>query len=394
MLDFGQIQVGDEATITHLLSQEDVDTFAALTGDVNPLHLDPAFARKTSFRKPVVYGMLSASFISTMIGTLLPGGGGLWIKQTLEFLHPAHVGDKLHVKARVKQKSPATRILVLDVVISNQHHQKVLVGESTVKALEVNDPEKSMEKEKAKTILIAGGSRGIGAATARRLAAEGHTVIVNFVQATTEAEKVVSDINSTGGRALAFQADVADPGQVSALFQKVEDTIGPVEAVVYCAAPELLFHPFEALKWTSLQRQVDVQLKGAFLCAQAALPKMLEAQYGSFVFIGSIAADSTPPPQQTDYIVAKSALTAMARCLAVEYGPKGIRVNVVAPGMTQTDMIANLPDKARMLTRMQTPLRRLGEPEDVAGVVAFLMSPDASYISGETIRVCGGAMMT
>lgn len=392
-LHFDRIGVGDEAELVHTLTQEDVQTFANLTGDFNPLHLDEEFARKTLFRKPVVHGMLSASFISTMIGMLLPGRGALWTSQTLEFLHQAYVGDTLRVVARVKQKSPATRMLILDIVITNQHGQKLVVGESTVKMLELEEEGKSMPNEATKAILITGGSGGIGTATARRLASDGHTVVVNYLHAAEKAEQVVMQITQAGGQAMAMQANVARLDEVEALFAAAEKAFGPIEAVVHCAAPSNVPLPFDDLEWESIQEQLDVQVKGAFNCAKVALPRMIEAQSGALVFIGSIYADNVPPTQQMRYVVAKSALAALARCLAVEYGPKGIQVNVVAPGMTQTDMIAHLPDKVKMLTRMQTPLRRLAEPVDIANVVAFLLSLGARHITGETIRVCGGAVM-
>jgi 3-oxoacyl-[acyl-carrier protein] reductase len=391
--NFDQIQVGDEEELTHLLTKSDVQVFATLTGDFNPLHLDEAFARRTLFRKPVVYGMLSASFISTMIGMLLPGNGALWTGQTLEFLQPAFVGDTLRVVARVKHKSPATRALVLELVITNQYGHRLIVGRSTVKVLELKYEEKPLETEATKTVLVTGGSRGIGAATVRRLASEGHALVVNYVRSADEAEKVVAEVTQGGRRAISFQANIAREDEVKALFTAAENTFGPAQAVVHCAASASVLRPFDKLEWDAVQQQLDVQLKGAFNCAKAALPRMVEAKSGSLVFIGSIAADGVPPSLQTDYVVAKSALAALARCLAVEYGPKGIRVNVVAPGMTQTDMIAQLPEKAKLLTQMQTPLRRLAEPSDIADVVAFLLSPGARHITGETIRVCGGGVM-
>jgi 3-oxoacyl-[acyl-carrier protein] reductase len=391
--NFDQIQVGDEAELTHLLTKSDIQVFATLTGDFNPLHLDEAFARRTLFRKPVVYGMLSASFISTMIGMLLPGNGALWTGQTLEFLQPAFVGDTLRVVARVKHKSPATRALVLELVITNQYGQRLIVGRSTVKVLELKYEEKPLETEATKTVLVTGGSGGIGAATVRRLAREGHALVVNYVRSSDEAEKVVAEVTQWGRRAISVQANIAREDEVKALFTAAEKAFGPTQAVVHCAASASVLRPFDNLDWDAVQQQLDVQLTGAFNCAKAALPRMVEAKSGSLVFIGSIAADGVPPSQQTDYVVAKSALAALARCLAVEYGPKGIRVNVVAPGMTQTDMITHLPEKAKLLTQMQTPLRRLAEPSDIADVVAFLLSPGARHITGQTIRVCGGAVM-
>lgn len=391
-LEFDQIRIGDNVELTHQLTKADVETFAALTGDYNPLHLDEYFARKTQFRRPVVHGMLSASFISTMIGMLLPGSGSLWTAQTLEFLSPAYVGDTLRVMARVKQKSPATRLLVLEVTITNQHGQKLVSGESTVKQLELQKEQGPMSDETGMVVLVTGGGGGIGAAVAHKLADQGHAVVVADWRL-AEAERVAAEISQKGERALAIQANVANTDEVEALFSTAAKTLGPVQAVVHCASPRIALHAFDELKWESVQQHLDVQLKGAFYCAWAALPHMIEAQTGALVFIGSIAADGVPPTQQTDYVVAKAGLAALARCLAVEFGPKGIRVNVIAPGMTHTEMIANLPEKAKLLTRMQTPLRRLAEPEDIASVVAFLLSPGAWYITGETIRVCGGAVM-
>ena len=393
IVDFDLIQVGDEAELDHLLSDKDVADFAALSGDYNPLHMDESFARKTSFRKPVVHGMLSASFISTMIGMMLPGGGALWTAQTLEFLRPAYVGDVLHVVARVKQKSPATRLLVLQITITNQHGQPCITGESTVKILELMEEEKQAAEVSVKRVLVTGGSRGIGASVARKLAGAGFEVVVNYRTAKAEADRVVADINREGGRAIAIQADLANEAEVGAMFAALVEKTGPVHTVVHCAAPELALKSFSDLDWKDVQHQLDVQLKGAFYCAKAALPAMVESESGVLVFLGSIAADHIPPSQQTAYVVTKSALTSFAKCLASEYGPRGIRVNIVAPGMTNTDRVAHLPEKAKLLARMQSPLRRIADPGDIAEVVAFLVSPAARHITGETIRVCGGSIM-
>ena len=135
-LRFDQIEVGDEAVLTHKLTQEDVDTFAKLTGDFNPLHQDEYFARKTPFGKPIVYGMLSGSFISALVGMVLPGRDALLISQTLEFSNPAYVGDLLHISARVRRKSPATRLITLDILIKNQKGVKLIVGKTGVKVMD------------------------------------------------------------------------------------------------------------------------------------------------------------------------------------------------------------------------------------------------------------------
>jgi 3-oxoacyl-[acyl-carrier protein] reductase len=391
---FEDINVGDSASLTHAISQDDLNAFVRLTGDDNPLHVDESFSRKTLFRRPVVHGMLSASFISTIIGTRLPGGGALWISQTLDFLRPAFVGDTITVTARVEQKSVATRVLALTTRVVNQHGHELIRGRSQVKLLDVGDAKREPSVDQtSRVILVTGSSRGIGAAIVDSLAGAGHRVAVNYHRSSTEADSLVDRLVGQGYAACAVRADVSDARSVQDMFAQIEKTFGPVEDIIHCAAPLPVPTSFEDLTWEQFQLHLDTQLRGAFHCAKAALPGMVLRRNGSLIFIGSVFADGVPPPQQSAYVVAKAALTSFARTLAVEYGPKGIRVNVIAPGMTRTDMIAKIPEKTKMLAKMQTPLRQLAEPGDIAAIAEFLIGPGARHITGETIRVSGGISM-
>ncbi|QWD72742.1 SDR family oxidoreductase [Polynucleobacter sp. UB-Raua-W9] len=394
VLDFEKIKVGDYAEIVHVITQDDVNIFAALTGDFNPLHVDEDFAKKTLFRKPVVHGMLSASFISTMIGTLMPGCGALWTSQTLDFLLPTYVGDTITVKSVVLQKSTATRMLVLGTEVVNQHNQVLVSGRSTVKALEIKGESLDMNSNKSRVILVTGASRGIGAAIATNLAQAGHKVAISYSSTNPSAKELVMSLNNQGFQAIEKCANVADESDMRILQTYIEEQFGAsVNDVIHCAAPTPIPMPFDSLTWGDYQAQIDVQLKGAFNCAKIFIPKMVESRDGSLIFIGSIFADGVPPIHQSHYVSTKAALTAFSRSLAVEYGPKGVRSNVIAPGMTQTDMISSIPDKTKMLTKMNTPLRKLAMPADIAGVAEFLIGPKGSHITGESIRVCGGIVM-
>lgn len=394
LLKFEEISVGDAAELRHTLTQDDVNTFAELTGDFNPLHVDAAYAEKTLFRKPVVHGMLSASFISTMIGTLLPGSGALWTSQTLEFLMPAFVGDILLVRAVVMQKSVATRMLTLEVSITNQHGQTLVTGSSTVRALKIEQKTTTqMDQKTPRTILVTGGSRGIGAAIAVRLAELGHRVAVCYSRENVSINERQAEFVERGLALMAIRANVASIEDMQRLQTTIEERFGPVEDVVHCAAVTPVPASFEDTQWSSFQSQLDVQIGGAFNCAKLFLPEMCARKSGSLLFVGSIFAEGVPPIHQAPYVTAKAALTALARSLAVEYGPKGVRVNIIAPGMTETDMIASVPDKTKMLTKMNTPLRKLAEPADIAGVAEFLLGSAGRHITGETIRVCGGISM-
>ncbi|MCF3630714.1 SDR family oxidoreductase [Thalassospiraceae bacterium LMO-SO8] len=415
-LHLGDLAPGYTAELNHQVTQADVDAFAALTGDFNPIHLDPEFARATSFGKPIVHGMLTSAFISTMVGMLLPGKGALWTSQTLNFVRPAFVGDTITVRSEVTQVSPATRTLVAKVTITNQNGAIVVTGDSTVRLLgeaegETAPPKSAAGKPasaiaprpdlagKAKetagsVVLVTGGSRGIGAATALALAADGHAVAVNFLRDAEAADGVARQITAAGGRAVTVGADVSNMAAVDALFTEIEATLGAVTGIVHCAAPEPVPQPFGDVGWDDFEKQFRVQVGGAHHCAKRAIPGMAASGLGgALVFLGSIYGDSAPPPQQSAYVAAKAGLAGLTRSLASEFGPQGVRVNLVAPGMTNTQMIANLPDKAKMLAKMNTPLRRLAEPEDIARVIAFLIGDGGRHITGETIHVSGGVTM-
>jgi len=390
---FDEIQVGDHATLERVITAADVSAFADLSGDRNPLHVDPGYARLTEFGRPVVHGMLSASFISTLIGMHLPGPGALWTSQTLNFRAPAFVGDAVTVRGEVRQKVVAARLLLIDITVTTAAGTVIVDGQATVKVIDTvrrTDMEQGTGK---RTIVVTGGAGGIGGAICRALGAQGHDVVVNYRSNGDAAANVAAEVAAAGGRAITVAGDVSDPGAASELFGRARADFGRVDGFVHAAGPGNAPMTFEALAWSDVREQVEVHIGGAFNCAKAALPFMLEAGGGSIVVIGSIYADGVPPAQQLRYAVAKAGLAAFARSLAVELGPKRIRVNVVSPGMTMTRMIEALPEKAKMLAKAQTPLRQLADPRDVAQAVAFLLGPSAGHITGETLRVCGGIAM-
>ncbi|MFZ4712613.1 MAG: SDR family oxidoreductase [Bacteriovoracaceae bacterium] len=391
-LEFHEIEVGLVKTLTHTITQKDVDNFASLTGDFNPVHVDPEFAKTTSFGKNVVHGMLTSSFISTMIGMLIPGPGALWTSQTLEFLNPSFVGDIITVNAKVIRKSEATRSLVLAVEVINQKGTKVVSGESTVKVLELKKKNKS-EVKMEKITLITGSAKGIGAAIAKKLSADGHVVLINFIKSEMEAKSLQQEIAASGGKAFLMKGDVSSQEEVNAIFDRTEKEIGTITSIVHCSSPHPIPKPLSDLEWSDFQNHLDVQVKGAFYCLKRALPNMIAQNSGSIVMMSSIFTNGIPPVQQSPYIMAKASLEALAKTISVEFGVKGVRCNVVSPGMTHTEMISNIPEKTKMLAKMNTPLRKLAEPDDIAATVAFLMSDGAKHITGENIKVCGGLVM-
>ena len=386
--------VGQKAQFKQLITNEVVKKFVELTGDDNPLHTDKEFAEQSSFKGIVTHGMLSASFISTLVGKHIPGDGALWVSQNFQFLLPVRLGDELTIQAEVTKLSVKERLLTLKTDILNQFSQKVLSGEGQVKLLEIKKIEKEVDNSTAeKVALITGSSRGIGAAISKKLAIQGYKIIVNYRSDEFGAENTINEIKALGGEAVGFKADIARQKDVDLLFEFIEKRFGILSVLVNNASPKIIEKKISESVWDDYNWQLEGQLKSAVLCSTAAIKLMEKNKFGSIVNIGSIVALGVPPLKWSAYTVAKTALISYTKCLATETGPSGIRVNMVSPGMTDTKLVADIPEKQRLLQAAQTPLRRLSTTEDIANAVSFLVSNEASFISGENLLVAGGKVM-
>jgi 3-oxoacyl-[acyl-carrier protein] reductase len=389
---FDEFEVGQTASLDQVVTADAVDRFAALTGDDNPLHVDDAYARSLGGGGRVVHGMLTGGFVSTVIGTLLPGPGALWMSQRFDFRAPVRIGDALHVEVRIRQVSPGTRVLVLDVSVHNQNGKVVLDGEAQVQVLAAADPSAVMSG-RAQTAVVTGSGRGIGAAIASRLAADGLRVVVNYRQDGERAADIVDAIRGAGGETCAIQADVSDPHQARHLLDEAVAAFGPVDVLVNNAGGPTDPRPLRDTSWADMERHLATHLQGSFHCVQAVLPNMVERRFGRIVSITSQAGYGVPPPQMTGYAVAKAALAAFTRSVALEAGPSGVTANAVAPGMSETDMVADIPQRTKLTLATQSPLRRLAGVDDVADVVSFLVGPGGGYVTGQTIHLSGGQVM-
>ena len=393
ILDFGSIQVGDKASLTKTITEKDVEAFAAVSGDYNPLHMEADFARTTSFQQRVVHGMLVASYVSTLVGMHLPGPGALWTKQSFGWSAPVFIGDTLEVSVEVTHKSEGTRTVVLQVRAKNQHGKIVMEGEGS--AVLLDRRKGNLDRLISDRVaLVSAGTQGVGAATAGALAEAGAAVVVNYLDSSREAEDLCQAIHSKGGRGLALRGDISDPESVVSMVSLATQHFGqPVDIVVNNTDASLAVRPFLDLSWAEIEQQIQVQVRGAFHCIKAALPGMLAQKSGRIVNIGSTQAWNAPPPQWTAFVVANAALNALTRSLASELGPSGIRVNMVSAGLTEIDTIAAIPERLRKVHAMQTPLRRLAAPEDIARAVVFLCSEGGDFMTGADIPICGGNVM-
>ena len=239
-----------------------------------------------------------------------------------------------------------------------------------------------------KTVLITGGSRGIGAACVEAFAAAGCRVVFSYLHSQEQAATLCARWE---GRALAVQADVADRDQVTALFRQAEQAFGPAEVLVNNAgiAQQKLFTDITPAEW---RRMLAVHLDGPFYCCQAALPAMIRAKWGRIINISSMWGQ-VGGSCEVHYSAAKSGLIGLTKALAQEEGPSGVTVNCIAPGVVETDMMAGFSAADKQALAEETPLCRLGRPEEVAAAAVFLAGDQAAFITGQVLGVNGGLVV-
>jgi 3-oxoacyl-[acyl-carrier protein] reductase len=246
-----------------------------------------------------------------------------------------------------------------------------------------------MGKLDGRTVIVTGAARGIGAAMAARLGAEGAKVVVNYVRAEKSANDVAAAIRAAGGDAIAVQADVGKEAEVQRLFAQTGERYGRPDVVISNAAI-LEYGRVEGLEHGQFQRLFETNVWGFLLVSREAT-RAFGDKGGRIIAISSNIVKA-PYDGFVVYAATKGAIESAVRCLATELGPRNITVNCIAPGPVYTDMTAPYPQEAMDATARAMPLRRIGQPDDVAGAAVFLASDDARWITGQVFGVNGGAV--
>ena len=392
MRKFESFYLGENASLKHEVRLSDVEKFVDLSGDDNKLHVNKDFAKLTSFNKPVVHGMIGVSFISTLIGTKIPGDGALWYKQSVEFLKPVRIGDIIDVRIEIIGINKKGQSLELKTEIKNQHNQLVTTGISEVKVIEIKNKSLEPITKENPIALVIGATGGIGSRTCLELAKSGYDVAIHYFSNKEEAISIQKSIEMMNRKAIIVQCNIINLLDLNEIKFKIERKLGKVTSIINCSTTATPNIKFENLHWDKFLEHYNVNVQGAFNLVKTFLPSMIENNNGNFIFITSQYTDS-PKSELSYYISSKAALEGLVRTLAVEYGPFSIRFNLISPGMTQTELISDVPEKTKLLSAMNTPLRKLANTLDVANAICFLASEKSNYITGETIRVNGGQVI-
>ena len=395
MKKYQDIFIGDKETLSHVITKEDIGKFVELTGDDNKLHVDEKFASTTQFKKPVVHGMLGASFISTIIGTKIPGDGALWFSQTLEFLLPVRIGDHLTVIAEVIKKNDKEKIIELKTEIFNQNKQIVTKGIAKVKVIEqevLTEANFENKETRIKTALVIGGTGGIGSEVCLQLAKDGFNIALHYHSNIDRANELKMMIEDQDVKCITIKANINIESELKEIITMTQRSFNTIDVLVNAAASNIPNIKFQDLDWTDYLKQLELNIKSVFNIMKFVVDLMVNNGGGKIINIGSYAAEK-PNNEWSHYITAKSALIGFTKSLAFELAPKGININMVTPSLVSTELTADIPEKFKLLAASQTPLRRLAKSSDVAGAISFLASEKANFLAGENIRINGGQIM-
>ena len=395
MKKYQDIFIGDKETLSHVITKEDIGKFVELTGDDNKLHVDEKFASTTQFKKPVVHGMLGASFISTIIGTKIPGDGALWFSQTLEFLLPVRIGDHLTVIAEVIKKNDKEKIIELKTEIFNQNKQIVTKGIAKVKVIEqevLTEANVENKETRIKAALVIGGTGGIGSEVCLQLAKDGFNIALHYHSNIDRANELKMMIEDQDVKCITIKANINIESELKEIITMTQRSFNTIDVLVNAAASNIPNIKFQDLDWTDYLKQLELNIKSVFNIMKFVVDLMVNNGGGKIINIGSYAAEK-PNNDWSHYITAKSALIGFTKSLAFELAPKGININMVTPSLVSTELTADIPEKFKLLAASQTPLRRLAKSSDVAGAISFLASEKANFLAGENIRINGGQIM-
>jgi 3-oxoacyl-[acyl-carrier protein] reductase len=366
------------------------------------IHHEKEFLPDQLFKHCDYVNLLTVLLCSTFAGMCVPGKNATFVDCQAEYLADIGRGKNYRFVGKINYHSVSTGMLLEDwQIVDDQSKGGVLTLARGKIKVRVNNQRRVMPtvdelkdrdmdlQLKDKVVLVTGASRGLGETIAKLLSLYHSKVVVNYNQGKEDALSIVRDIEQSGGRALALQADITNRHQVGEMVRAVVKKFGRVDILVNNAVRDTRPVSFLETTWDEVQKDIDVTLKGAFYCCQEVIPGMIQNKSGKIINISTIFADA-PPPNQAKYVISKNALVGMTRSLAVELAPHNIQVNLVVPSLALTDLSNHVPKVFLEMMKNENPMKRHVTPGEVARAVVFLASSLSSFTTGQKIMVTGG----
>ena len=396
MSQMAQYSIGDSDFFFHTVEREEIEYFAKISGDDNPIHTDIAFARANGKKDLVSHGMLTAALVSRFIGTRMPGHGALWTEQQFEFLGTVHPGDTLKIVGIISKVLEKTLSIVIDFQVLNQDKKVVLSGRGTVKVPTPKpalDPIAPTDRKLSVRALVIGASGSLGSTVMSKLAQHDVNTLGTFRLNPNGLEAHVDKLAAEGRLAQSFQLDTTSMSSINQLLKFFSDEWGTPDIIINCGSLPPTGKKIEDLEYEYLNLAINTEIMGFLKIIQFCVPNMKARKFGRIISIGSTATIDRPEIGWASYTVSKSVVAQLSKSLAVELGSYGITSNVVSPGMAETGMAADFSVQAKLAARAQTPSNKLVKHDQVADYVEFLCKESSGFMNGQNVILDAGRTM-
>jgi enoyl-[acyl-carrier-protein] reductase (NADH)/acyl dehydratase len=403
---FDELTLGDSAKLTRVVSRRDIELFAIVSGDLNPAHLDPAYAETGMFHEVVAHGMWGGALVSALLGTTLPGPGTIYLGQDLRFRRPVRIGDAITATVTLVEKRDDKHHAIFDCRLTNQFGEEVVDGRATVKAptervarprvvlpsvaFHAGGPDPLDLTGKRGLVLGIANDQSIAHGCALAMRAAGAEIAITYLDA--KAEPHVRPLGEALGSGLILPCDVREPGQLEAVFDAIRERWGRLDFVLHSIAfaPRADLHgPLVASSSAGFSMAMDISCHSFVRAARLAAPLMSE---GGTLLTVTFYGSSRVVEHYNLMGPVKAALESSVRYLAAELGPRDIRVHAISPGPIRTRAASGIDRFDELIAREVaiTPTRELADIGDVGQLARFLVSDAAKRVTGTVIPVDGG----
>jgi 3-oxoacyl-[acyl-carrier protein] reductase len=386
-------EVGKKYTHKIRVTKKKIDLFKKITLDNNPIHSNFNEAKKYGLKKPIVFGMLTSSFLSGIIGNKIPGRGAIWSDCNITFSKPVYENDILNFESKIVRISLSTLQIILETNVFNKKSEKVMGAYSTVKFPKsflkkikiVRTKNIGKKKKKLKDLdIIIGASSDVGLEVAKNLTKKKKKLLLTYFKNKEFLKKEMKNKKSN----FLLKLDLNSFNDLNKIKKFVKNKYS-IKSIVYTVSGEIEFRTLKDTNQNDIKREINIQTIGLFNLVKTLLED-LKSNECSIVVIGSDVVFGKPPIKMLTYNVAKNSLLGMTKSLAVELGSKGIRVNMVSPGIIQAKASSNFPPITREKYKVDTTLNKIATVKNISEIIEFLLSKKSSHITGVNLRANGG----
>ncbi len=389
------IHVGKKISLTKKIDKKLIIQFSKLSGDNNPIHVNEAYVKKTSFKQIVAHGMLSETFLSKIIGTKLPGKGSLWIEKEVKFTKIVRVNDLITFNAEVTFIDEKNRIAFLSINGVNQFGEQVIDSQNKViisdkckiltsKRKIIKNKNLIIKKKLKKNVLLLGSSGGIGFSVAQKLLKSGYTV---YCQYNSEKENLNLLKKKYKNKIFILKLNINNKKSLKEFLRKIEKI--NFTHLINCIIPKIYNVDYLDIKKSDFEYYFSDLFYNVIEIINTVSKIFIKNKNGNIIDISTVYL-RIPEKNLLPYITYKGAMYHFIKSLSIEISIYNIRSNIITAGVTDTQQISNMTKRQKMLLSAKTPLKRIADPEDISNAVKYLVSDDSKFINGANINVDGG----